>query len=128
MKTKLRPLDVILAHPETLGKIKPKSELDKQLLECIEWGFAFHPDETTNTKKLDVSDDVEIDWSEKEGFEDVRRYVEQATVPAVIPIAGKAEHVISLRRVANAQEEVVRNGEAWSYGTASHLKNLLLQA
>lgn len=128
MMTKLRPLDVILAHPETLGKIKPKSDLDKQLLECIEWGFAFHPDETTNTKILDVVDEVEIDWSEKEGFDDVRRYVEQATVPANIPIAGRAEHVISLRRVANAQEETVRNGEAWSYGTASHLKNLLMQA
>lgn len=128
MKTKLRPLDVILAHPETLGKIKPQSDLDRQLLECIDWGFAFHPDETSNTRKLDVADEVEIDWSEKEGFDDVRRYVEQATVPARIPIAGVAEHVISLRRVANAQEEKVRDGEAWSYGTASHLKNLFLQA
>lgn len=128
MKTKLRPMDVILAHPNTLSKIKPMSDLDKGLLESIEWGFAFHPDETSNTTQLDVQDDVEIDWSEKEGFEDVAAYVAQATVPARVPIAGVAEHLISLRRLCNAQDAVVRNGDAWMYGTAAHLKNLLQQA
>lgn len=127
MKTKLRPMDVILADPETLSKIKPKSELDAALLETIEWGFAFHPNETSNTRRIDVADEVEIDWSEKEGFEDVKEYVANATVPANIPIAGRAEHVISLRRICNAQDEGVRNGEAWTYGTASHLKNVLQQ-
>ncbi|QQO90506.1 hypothetical protein pEaSNUABM42_00022 [Erwinia phage pEa_SNUABM_42] len=128
MKTTLRPMDVILAHPDTLSKIAPQSELDRRLLESLEWGFTLHPDEVSNTRVLDVSDSVVIDWTEREGCDDVREYVAQATVPPRVPIAGLAEHTISLRRLCNAQDEIVRNGEAWSYGTASHLKNVLLQA
>ena len=127
MKTKLRPMDVILAHPETLDKISPQSELDLRLLDSLKWGFTFHPEEVSNTKKLDVEEGVEIDWSEKDGFEDVKEYVANATVPPRLPLAGLAEHTISLRRLCNAQDEVVRNGEAWVYGTSSHLKSVLQQ-
>ena len=71
MKNKLRPLDVIMAHPDTLKKIKVVNELDRGLLDTIQWGFTFHPDEENNTRQLDVCDGVEIDWSSNEGFDDV---------------------------------------------------------
>jgi hypothetical protein len=128
MKTKLRPMDVIMAHPDTLKNIKPRTPLDNALLEMTLWGFTFHPDEHHNTKHLDVAADAEIDWSVDEGFEDVEAYVVNATQPARFRVAGEAEHIISLRRLLNAQPEVIREGPAWSAGTACHLKNLLSQA
>lgn len=128
MKTKLRPMDVIMAHPDTLKNIKPRSELDEKLIDMALWGFTFHPDEHHNTKRLDVAADAEIDWSIKEGFEDVEAYVTNSTQPARFPVAGEAENIISLRRLLNAQPEIVREGDAWAAGTACHLKNLLTQA
>ncbi|ECJ4589389.1 hypothetical protein DNU75_07600 [Salmonella enterica subsp. enterica] len=125
MKNKLRPLDVIMAHPDTLKKIKVVNELDRGLLDTIQWGFTFHPDEENNTRQLDVCDGVEIDWSSNEGFDDVVDYVKQATVPPVFPVAGLAEHTISLRRLVNAQPEIVRDGEAWTSGITHHLKDVL---
>ncbi|MCT7476137.1 hypothetical protein N5V81_14225 [Escherichia coli] len=61
MKNKLRPLDMIMAHPDTLKKIKVVNELDRGLLDTIQWGFLlFHPDEENNTRQLDVCDGVEV--------------------------------------------------------------------
>ncbi|EPJ2512172.1 hypothetical protein ACTGOH_005142, partial [Salmonella enterica subsp. enterica serovar Bareilly] len=60
-----------------------------------------------------------------EGFNDVVDYVKQATVPPVFPVAGLAEHTISLRRLVNAQPEIVREGEAWTSGITHHLKDVL---
>ncbi|QVW55197.1 hypothetical protein pEaSNUABM29_00153 [Erwinia phage pEa_SNUABM_29] len=125
MKSKLRPLDVIMAHPDTLAKIKVVNDLDRGLLDTINWGFTFHPDEENNTRQLDVCDGVEIDWSSKEGFDDVVDYVKQATVRPVLPVAGLAEHTISLRRLVNAQPETVREGDAWTSGITHHLKDVL---
>lgn len=124
MSNTVRPMDVIRAHPDSLANIEPKSDLDKELLNSIHWGFALHPDETDNTQPLVIPKGATIDWSEKDGFDDVTQYVKQATVPPRYPIAGVAEHVISLRRVVNAQEVSVREGEAWQHGTASHLKGI----
>lgn len=125
MKSVLRPMDVVLAHPDTLSKIVPRNELDHRLLETLSWGFALHPEEIDRTKKLEVSDVVVIDWTEKEGFEDVRDFVCNSTVFNDLPVAGLAEHTISLRRLVNAQDKIVREGEAWAYGTATHLRNML---
>lgn len=125
MSKKIRPVDVILAHPDELGNIVITSELDKELLESIQWGFALHPNEASNTRRLPVDSGTEIDWSGQEGFDDVRAFVAQATVTPRFPIAGIAEHVISLRRLCNAQPDVVREGEAWQSGTAYHLKDIL---
>lgn len=127
MKTKLRPMDVIMAHPDTLKNIKPRTELDNALIEMTLWGFTFHPDEQHNTKHLDVAADAEIDWTVEEGFEDVVEFVSNSTQPAHFRVAGEAENIISLRRLLNAQPDIVRNGPAWSTGTACHLKNLLTQ-
>lgn len=124
MKT-LRPIDVLLAHPDTLKNIEVVSDLDKGLLEGISWGFALHPGEENNTRKLDIDEKVRIDWNNKDGFEDVQAFVDQATVPADLPIAGIAEHIISLRRVISAQDTTINNGDAWANGTAAHLKNVL---
>ncbi|QXO09442.1 hypothetical protein pEaSNUABM11_00018 [Erwinia phage pEa_SNUABM_11] len=124
MITKVRPMDVIRAHPDSLANIAPQSDLDKELLDSIQWGFALHPDETDNTQPMDIPKGATIDWSEKDGCDDVTQYVKQATVPPRHPIAGVAEHVISLRRIVNAQESIVREGDAWQHGTASHLKTI----
>lgn len=124
MSNKIRPVDVIRAHPDSLSKIKPVSELDKQLLDSLQWGFALHPDEANNTQQLSLAEGTEIDWSEKDGFDDVKQAVRSLTTTPLFPIAGPAEHVISLRRLTNAQDDVVRNGEAWQYGTTCHLKDV----
>jgi NADPH-dependent ferric siderophore reductase len=117
-------MDVIRAHPDSLANIEPKSDLDKELLNSIQWGFALHPDEADNTQPLVIPKGATIDWSEKDGCEDVTQYVRQATVPPRYPIAGVAEHVISLRRFVNSQEPDVREGDAWQHGTATHLKTI----
>lgn len=127
MKKKLRPMDVIMAHPDSLQNIKPRTELDAALIEMTLWGFTFHPDEHHNTRHLDVAADAEIDWTVPDGFDDVEAYVAGATQPARFPVAGEAENIISLRRLLNAQSEVVREGDAWAAGTACHLKNMLTQ-
>lgn len=124
MSIKVRPMDVIRAHPDSLANIEPTSELDKELLNSIQWGFALHPDEADNTQPMDFPKGATIDWSETDGCEDVTQFVRQATVPPRYPIAGAAEHVISLRRVINAQEAIVREGVAWQHGTTAHLKDI----
>ena len=43
----------------------------------------------------------------------------------MFPVAGLAEHTISLRRLVNAQPEIVREGEAWTSGITHHLKDVL---
>ena len=125
MNTTLRPLDVILVHPDALSKIKIRSQLDEKLLSSLEWGFVMHPGEYKNTRYNDVPEGSVIDWSVPEGFEDVVQYMAEMTVPYTLPIAGPAENIISLRRSVNAQPENIRNGVAWTTGTACHLKNML---
>ncbi|ANZ48857.1 hypothetical protein BIZ82_gp007 [Erwinia phage vB_EamM_EarlPhillipIV] len=125
MGRKISPVDVVRLHPDDLANIKPKSELDKKFLTGIEWGFALHPDEVRNTQQPSLKGPVEIDWRTTAGHEDVVEAINAVTVSSEdLPIAGPAEHLISLRRFINAQAEVVRNGEAWQLGTALHLKSV----
>ncbi len=125
MNTTLRPLDVILVHPDALSKITLRCELDKKLILSLEWGFVLHPDEYKNTRYSDIAEGSVIDWGVPEGYDDVVQYMAEMTVPYSLPIAGPAENIISLRRLVNAQPENIRNGVAWTTGTACHLKNML---
>ncbi|EAA6445635.1 TPA: hypothetical protein ACIWNT_000105 [Salmonella enterica subsp. enterica serovar Enteritidis] len=125
MNTTLRPLDVILVHPDALSKITLRCELDKKLITSLEWGFVLHPDEYKNTRYSDIAEGSVIDWGVPEGYDDVVQYMSEMTVPYSLPIAGPAENIISLRRLVNAQPENIRNGVAWTTGTACHLKNML---
>ncbi|ANZ50197.1 hypothetical protein PHOBOS_7 [Erwinia phage vB_EamM_Phobos] len=126
MGRKISPVDVVRLHPDDLVNIRPTSTLDENLLSGIEWGFALHPDEVRNTVPMNLSEPVEIDWGSKEGFDDVVKAINDMTVSChALPIAGPAEHLISLRRFINAQPEVVRNGEAWQCGATCHLKAVL---
>lgn len=123
MGSKISPVDVVRLHPDDLSKVKVSCPLDESLLAGIEWGFALHPDEVRNTPLLNLDGPVEIDWTEKDGFDDVQEAIERVTVPAAsLPNAGPAEHLISLRRFINAQPEAIRSGEAWQQGTACHLR------
>lgn len=126
MGRKISPVDVVRLHPDDLANIKPKSELDKKFLTGIEWGFALHPDEVRNTEQPHLKGPVEIDWrTAGEGCDDVVTAINAVTVSSEdLPIAGPAEHLISLRRFINAQAETVRNGDAWQLGTSLHLKSV----
>lgn len=121
MTKKLSPADLLLLPPTELDKITPRDERDAELIESLQWGFALHPNEVENTAKVNVDGNTVIDWECPQDHEDVRAAITEATVNADIPIVGRAEHLISLRRYCNAQPAQVRNGESWRSGTVTHL-------
>ncbi len=124
MGKKISPVDVVRLHPDQLERVVGKSPVDANLLEGLKWGFALHPEEARNTMIVDGAEELEIDWKEEGAFDDVRVAIEQYTVQSNFPIAGNAEHLISFRRLINAQSDDVRNGTAWQLGASTHLKTL----
>ena len=121
------PADVLFMRPEQLDKIKPQTEMDAALIESLQWGYAFHPKEAQRARGVAVDEEVTIDWSCPQPYEDVQVAIREATVLADIPIAGLAEHLVGLRRLVNAQPIQVRSGESWRYGTTAHLATLFGQ-
>lgn len=124
MGKKISPVDVVRLHPDQLERVVGKNAIDACLLDGLKWGFALHPEEARNTMSVEGNDELEIDWKEDGQFEDVRVAIEQYTVQSNFPIAGNAEHLISFRRLINAQSDEVRNGPAWQLGASTHLKTL----
>lgn len=129
MSRTVTPVDVLMMRPEQLKKIEPRNDKDAALLDSLEWGFMFHPKEAKRLPGLDVAEDsVVIDWSFKpDDAEDVQETIRAATVLSPVPIAGRAEHLSSLRRFTLAQADDVKNGEYWRYGTNCHISNLFEQ-
>lgn len=124
MAKKISPVDVVRLHPTELERVIGKNETDNNLLEGLKWGFALHPEEARNTVSLSANEEFEIDWKEDGEFGDVKDAIERFTVQSHFPVAGNAEHLISFRRLINAQSDEVRNGTAWQLGASTHLKTL----
>lgn len=123
----ISPADVLLMRPDQLEKIKPQNDMDAALIESLQWGYAFHPKEGQRSRGVTVDEEVTIDWSCPQPYEDVQVAIREATVLADIPIAGLAEHLVGLRRLIKSQPVQVRTGESWRYGTTAHLATLFGQ-
>lgn len=123
----IEPKDVVVLHPDALKRVKVNNEMDKKLIDALEWGYAFHPEQRPKLYVDDSNDSgLEIKWPEESDVAtDVLETISVFTVPADLPIAGLAEHLISFRRLLNSQYMEVKNGEHWSSGANVYLKHVM---
>tara|TARA_Y100001956_G_scaffold10675_1_gene9484 strand:+ start:103 stop:486 length:384 start_codon:yes stop_codon:yes gene_type:complete len=126
MVKNIEPKDVVVLHPDALKRVKVETELDKKLVDALEWGYAFHPELIKQAKKEESDDEMSIKWPvEDEVAEDILRTVSVFTVPVDLPIAGLAEHLIGFRRLLNSQYMEVKEGDSWRDGANVYLKRVL---
>lgn len=123
----VEPKDVVVMHPDALKRVKVNNELDRKLIDALEWGYTFHPELRVNVGAIgQIDDELSIEWpQENEIDEDVLGAVSVFTVPVDLPIAGLAEHLIGFRRLLNSQYLEVKNGDSWRDGANVYLKRVM---
>lgn len=123
----VEPKDVVVMHPDALKRVKVSTDLDKRLIEALEWGYAFHPELRTNVGTVgQLDEELSINWpQDNEVDEDVLQAVSVFTVPVDLPIAGLAEHLIGFRRLLNSQYLDIKSGASWRDGANIYLKRVV---
>ena len=124
----LEPKDVVVLHPNALKGITIRNDLDRKLIDALEWGYSLHPELRVNVGTFGESHhETTIVWPESTKVDsDIVEAISVFTVPPNLPIAGLAEHLISFRRLLTSTHMDITRGDSWGAGANLHLHNLML--
>jgi hypothetical protein len=126
MIEKLRPIDVVQLDPRVLRQLVVDSPLDELLVNALEWGYSLHPEEMHSPKKSLQGTQYTIVWPKDRTIcNGVSSAINTFTVTPSDPIAGIAEHLISLRKLIVSAYLEVEFGCRWSKNTDIHLREVL---